>query len=76
MCAWTQSEECVVFVAIVDIPQGAESGGDGRRTFLSTSKWPHSTQLSSEVRLCVRLRVCVPSIDLGVSMCVCVLMHK
>lgn len=54
MCAWTQSEECVVFVAIVDIPQGADSGGDGGRTFLSTSKWPHSTQLSSEVRLCVR----------------------
>lgn len=62
----------MVFVAIVDIPQGADSGGDGGRTFLSTSKWPHSTQLSSEVRL----RVCVPSIDLGVSMCVCVLMHK
>lgn len=75
-CVWTKSEECVVFVAIVDIPQGADSGGDGGRTFLSTSKWPHSTQLSSEVRPGVCLRVWVPSIDLGVSMCVCVLMHK
>lgn len=73
MCVRTKSEKglcvsvglrvfvsvCLMFVAIADTPQGADSGGDGGRTFISTSKWPHSTQLSSEVCVCVFVSVCV-----------------
>ncbi len=68
LCVKTKSEECVckcmcvcvcvVFVAIADIPQGADSGGDGGRTFFKHFKVAsfHTAELRG---VCASLRVSV-----------------